>query len=77
MRWIILVLWSIMPCYVALTTNSADGGIILSIIWTLVTIVGFSVMAGDDEDRYLLLFKSWIVIHLLGIMTMVWYFNQP
>ena len=64
-----------MPCYVALATNCADAGIVLTVIWTLVNLIGFG-MAGDD-DRYYRLFKLWIVIHLLGIMVMVWYFNQP
>jgi hypothetical protein len=75
MRWVILILWSIMPCYVALITNDADAGIVLTVLWTLVTLIGFG-MAGDD-DRYYRLFKLWIVIHLLDIMIMIWYFNQP
>jgi hypothetical protein len=75
MRWVILILWSIMPCYVALTTNCVDAGIVLTILWTLGTIAGFAMIG--NEDRYLQLFKLWIVIHLLDIMIMIWYFNQP
>ena len=77
MRWIIVILWSIMPCYVALVINDSDYGIILTVIWTLLSIGGFAIASGDDEKRDLLLFKTWIIIHLLQIMLMIWYFNQP
>jgi len=76
MRWIIVILWSIMPCYVALMTNNADTGIIMSVVWTLVSILGFAVI-NDDEDDLLELAKTWLIIHIIGIMIMVWYFNQP
>lgn len=64
-----------MPCYVALAANSPDAGIIMTIIWTLVTLGGFATIT-NDEDRNMPLFKLWIIIHLLDIMVMIWYFNN-
>jgi hypothetical protein len=75
MRWIIVILWSIMPCYVALMTNDVDGGFGMSIIWTLASLLLIGLTADDDEYRQM--GKLWVIIHIIGIMVMVWHFNQP
>jgi hypothetical protein len=75
MRWVIVILWSIMPCYVALTTSSLDGAFTMSILWTLASLLLIGLTADDDEYRQLS--KLWVIIHIIGIMIMVWYFNQP
>jgi hypothetical protein len=73
MRWIIVILWSIIPCYVALMINDVDIAFTMSILWTLASLLTIGITA--DHDEYRQLGKLWFIIHMIGIMVMIWYFN--